>query len=175
MFENAIYRSEVVPVLTMCLYESCSYRLPNGCITCLGWVGWGWGWVGGWGGAGAFSEQEMNAICCSVCPRTRVVPYGWHRFWLMHAYLYMFRLHVWDSQKENNIPDIYNNLDKWDIYVRGSRGAYMHLQQRSPVLIIPQRMYFIGISYYISGILFYLVVAWYMHSKHVKYSFVDKK
>ena len=87
----------------------------------------------------------------------------------------MFRLHVWNSQKQKFIPDIYNNLDNWDIYVWGSRGAYMYLQQGSPVLRIPQRMYFIGISYDISGILFYLVVAWYMHSKHVKYSFVDKK
>ena len=49
----------------------------------------------------------------------------------------MFRLHILDSQKQKIIPDIYDNLDKWDIYVGGSRGAYMYLQQISPVLRIP--------------------------------------
>ena len=111
----------------------------------------------------------------SVCPRTQVVPYGWHRFWLIHAYfIYVQIARLRQSEAKKN-PDIYDNLDKWDIYVRGSWGAYMYLQQGSPVLRIPQRMFFIYISYYISGILFYPVVAWYMHTKHVKYAFVDKK
>ena len=70
---------------------------------------------------------ERN-ITFSVCPRTRVVPYGWHRFWLMHAYfVYMFRLHVWDSRKQKIIPDIYINLDKWDM-LEVFGGAYMYLQ-----------------------------------------------
>ena len=137
LFENAIRRSQVAPVLRAFLY-----------------------------GTGDVWERNMSF---SVCPRTRVVPYGWHRFWLMHAYFIYVQI-------ANVIPDFYNNLDKWDIYVGSSLGAYIYLQQGSPVLRIPQRVYFIGISHCISGILFfYLVVAWYMHSKHVKHSFVDKK
>ena len=96
------------------------------------------------GGGGIFrtgDERNMSfSVSFSVCPRTRVVPYGWHRFWLMHAYFIYVQIAL-VRQKQKIIPDIYNNLDKWDIYVRGSKGAYMYLQQGSLVLRIPQRMY----------------------------------
>ena len=80
MFENAIYRSEVVPVLTMCLYESCSYRLPNGCITCLGWVGgggWGVGVGGGVGWSGGIfrTGDERNMLFC-------LPPYSSSSLWM---------------------------------------------------------------------------------------------
>ena len=55
----------------------------------------------------------------------------------MQAYFIYVQIARLRQPEAKNIPDIYNNLDKWDIYVRGSWGAHMYLQQGSSILRIP--------------------------------------